>query len=182
MEILNEVQVRDIISQGRSASENIITTMLDEIEADYPTIYRFIYGEPSDDIATINKDMANLYLDLSCDVIWFYVKSYGNPPKLKSEEEWTLGQLSLIDAELKSLKNEISINKKIKNNLQERFIKRSLEANIQLELMQYLQNEVAKYASFKKARSAASQVTNNYLFILVRLLGDLYSSETRKEA
>ena len=180
MEILDELQVRDIILQGRSASEHVITTMLDRVEADYPTVYRFIYGEPSDDIASISKDMAELYLDLSCDVIWFFLKAYGEPPAIDNEEEWILDHLSLIDAELKSLTNEVSMNKKFRHNLQERFVKRSIQAKVQLDLMHYLQNEVANYASFKKTRVAACQVTNNYLFILVRLLGDLY--KLREEA
>jgi len=177
MKILDQIQVEDIISQGRSAPEHVITAMLDEIEAEHPGVYRVIYGEPSDAIAVINKEMANLYLDLSCDVIWVFIKAFGKPPAINNEEEWTFRHLSLIDAELKSLTNEIPMNSKFRHNLQNRFVRRSFEAKIQLELLQYLENEVTKYASFKKARSIASHVTNNLLFVLVRLMGDLYSTE-----
>ncbi len=182
MKILDQVQVQDIISQGRSAPGYVITAMLDEIEADHPGIYRIIYGEPSDAIAVINKEMANLYLDLSCDVIWLFIKAFGKPPTIKNEEKWALEHLSLIDAELKSLTNEIPMNGKFRRNLQNRFVKRSFESKVQLELLQYLDDKVSKYASFKKARSTASHVTSNLLFVLVRLMGDLYNTKARIKA
>jgi hypothetical protein len=70
MKTLEQMELRDIISQGRLTPEDGIIAMLDEFEAEHPGVYRVIYGEPSDAIASINKDMANLYLDLSCDVVW----------------------------------------------------------------------------------------------------------------
>jgi len=182
MRILERTEVEEIIANGRSASEKEITEMLDELEEKHPTIYRVIYGEPSDGIALINKDMANLYLDLSCDVIWFFSKAFGKLPNIEGEEEWVLRHLSLIDAELKSLTSEITMNAKIRTSLQERFVKRSFESKIQLDLMQYLEGEVIKYASFKRARNKAAHVTNNLLFVLVRLMGDLYQSCESKNA
>ena len=181
METLSEHQTMDIISQGRSASEHVITGMLDEVEKDHPGLYRFIYGEPSDAIAEINQDMANLYLDLSCDVLWFFIKGFGKPPIIASEK-WTQRQIALIDSELKSLTDEIPMTEKIRENLQDRFVKRSIESKIQVELMVYLNSEVAKYASFKMPRVKASQITRNFLFVLVRLMGDLYSSKEQAKA
>ncbi len=175
MRILDQIEVENIISQGRSEPDRVIMAMLDEIEAVHPGIYRVIYGEPSDAIAGINKEMANLYLDLSCDVVWLFVKAFGKLPEIKNEEEWVLEQLSLIDAELKSLTNEIPMDGKFRKTLQNRFVKRSFEAQVQLELMQYLEVEVSRYVSFKEKRSAAAHVTNNLLFVLVRLMGDLYN-------
>jgi DNA-binding LacI/PurR family transcriptional regulator len=69
MRILNQKEVEGIVSRGRKAPEHEITAILDELEIKHPDVYRVIYDEPSDAIATINKDMANLYLDLSCDVV-----------------------------------------------------------------------------------------------------------------
>lgn len=180
MRILKRREVEEIISKGRMASEYEITAMLDELEKKHPGVYRVIYGEPSDGIALINKEMADLYLDLSCDVIWFFSSAFGKLPVINNEEEWVLKHLSLIDAELKSLTNEVPMSSKFRKNLQERFVKRSFESKIQLELMQHLENEVVKYASFKKARKKAVLLTNNLLFVLVRLIGDLYLSVETK--
>jgi hypothetical protein len=180
MKILEQMELRGIISQGRLTPEDGIIAMLDEFEAEHPGVYRVIYGEPSDAIASINKDMANLYLDLSCDVVWVFSHVFGKPPEVRDEEEWILRHLSLIDAELKSLTTEISMNDKFRDRLQRRFVRRSIEANVQLELLKYLEGEVLKYASFKKPRKRAVKITNNLLFVLVRLMGELYNTEVPK--
>jgi hypothetical protein len=182
MRILDQIEVENIISQGRLASEQEITAMLDELETKHPVIYRVIYGEPSDAISVINKEMADLYLDLSCDVIWLFIKAFGKLPEIDNEEQWVIRDLSLIDAELKALTKEIPMNSTFRYNLQNRFVKRSFEAKIQLNLLQYLENKVEKYASFKKNRSKAVHVTNNLLLVLVRLMGDLYNTEAAKSA
>lgn len=180
MKNLEQMEVRDIISQGRMAAEPIITAMLNELESEHPGIYRVIYGEPSDAIASISNDMANLYLDLSFDVVWVFYHAFGKPPEMRNEEEWVLRNLSLIDAELKSLTTEISMDEKFRARLQERFVRRSIEANVQLELLKYLENEVLKYASFKKQRTRAVKITNNLLFVLVSLMGERYNTEVSK--
>ena len=82
-------------------------------------------------------------------------------------------QLSLIDAELKSLTTKVPMNKRFRDKLQERFAKRATNTHVQLELLKYLEEAVAKYASFKKQRARAVHLTNNFLFVLVRLMGDV---------
>ncbi len=164
------------------ASEHTVMALLDDLEKNHPNVYRMIYGEPSDSIYIINQDMANLYLNLSCDVIWLFSKAFGKPPAINDEEEWVLKQLSLIDIERKSLTDETSMDAGFKKALRERFVNRSLQAKTQLELMNHLEFEVIKYASFKTARNKAVQITNNLLFVLVRLMGDLYSITNENRA
>jgi hypothetical protein len=182
MRSLKRAEVEELVAKGRAASEHEITKMLDELEEKHPGVYRVIYGEPSDGIAMINKDMANLYLNLSCDVIWVFNSAFGRLPEVENEEKWVSDHLSRIDAELKSITKEIPMNSKFRKNLQERFVKRSVEAKIQLDLLQYLEGEVVKYASFKNTRKKAISITNNLLFVLVRLLGDLHYSVQIKNA
>ncbi len=175
MKTLNREQIESIISLGRSLPDDKITEILDELQNDLPAVYRFIYGEPSDAIASLNQDMANLYMDLSFDVIWVYRKAFGNPPTIEDNEKWVINKLGLLDAELKSLISEIPMNRKFRKNLQERFIQRSCDTSIQIELLEYLRKEVVKYASFDPKREQAIDLTANLLLILVRLFGDLYS-------
>lgn len=182
MRILEKGEVKNIISRSKKAPEYKITAVLDELEKEHPGIYRVIYGEPSDAIATIDKDMANLYLDLSFDVVWVFREAFGKPPEVNNEERWVLSKLSLLDVELKSLTKEVPMSDNFRRNLQERFVKRSFASKIQLELLQYLENEVMKYASFDKKRATASQLTTNLFFVLVRLLGDLYSLKAAESA
>ena len=182
MRILNQGEVEDIISRGNTVPEYELTAILDELEEEHPGVYRVIYGEPSDAIATVNRDMANLYLDLAFDIVWVFKEAFGKLPAVKNEEKWVMRKLSLIDAELKSLTKEVPMNHKFRKNLQERFIKSSFKSKIQLALLQYLDNEVTKYASFDKKRATASRLTNNLLFVLVRLMGDLYSMRVENSA
>lgn len=175
MKILKENEVKAILVEGKSLSDYEISTVLDELEREQPEIYHVIYGELSDGIAQINKDMANLFLDLSFDVIWVFKKAFGKPPLLTNGEEWVANKISLLDAELKSLVHDRPMNAKIRRNLQERFVKRSFGTAVQIELLKHLENEVISYASFKHQRVFAIYVTTNLLFVLVRLMGDLYS-------
>lgn len=130
MRYLKRVEVEELVAKGRAASEHEITKMLDELEEKHPSVYRVIYGEPSDGIAMINNDMANLYLDLSCDVLWVFNSAFGVLPEVENEEEWVLEHLAQIDAELKSITEEIAMNSEFRKNLQERFVKRRVEVKI----------------------------------------------------
>lgn len=130
----------------------------------------------------VEKDMANLYLDLSFDVIWVFNEEFGPPPEMADEERWTSSKISLIDAEMKSLTDEVPMSREFRRKLQKRFVKTSFGSDIQLGLLQYLADEVTKYISFKKKRAVASQLTNNLLFVLVRLMGELHSLKTETSA
>jgi len=168
-------QLEEIMSMGKVLPDDKIKEILDELQNKQPSLYRFIYGEPSDTINVLNHDMANLYLDLSFDVVWFFRNKFGKPPIVKDHEAWTIKKIALLDAELKSLTNEIPMDDKFRSSLQARLVKRSLESSIQMQLLQYIENQVEHYASFNRKREKAIQLTRNLLFVLVRLLGDLYT-------
>lgn len=68
IKMLSENQVEAIIALGKVLPDNKLTAILDELQNEQPLVYHLIYGEPSDAIALFNRDMANLYLDLSFDV------------------------------------------------------------------------------------------------------------------
>ncbi|MCD4804686.1 MAG: hypothetical protein K8R13_05310 [Methanococcoides sp.] len=180
MVVESKNQLEVIMSLGKVLMDDEITKILNELQNIQPTIYDFIYGDPSDAIDRLNRDMAYLYLDLSFDVVWFFHNKFGKLPVLTNHEKWTIEKIALIDAELKSLTNEIKMDDKFRINLQERFVKRSLESSIQLQLLQYIEEQVEHYASFNKKREKAVQLTMNLLFVLVRLFGDLYSVKQQK--
>ena len=88
-----------------------------------------------------------------------------------------LNALSLLDLELKSLSDEVLMDEAFRTNLQKRFIDRFIAAGEQIELLQYLDGEVRKYASFKRERSTVIDATNNLLFMVVRLMDDMYNKK-----
>ena len=182
MKVLSIAEVETIVADGRDLSESKLSPILDELEKDHVGVYRVIYGETFDAIAEINRNMAELYLDLAFDVIWVFRKQFGKPPEIFEEERWVSSKLSLIDRELKSLVKDMPMDKKIREHLQGRFIERSLESKIQMGLLEYLEDQLTRYVTFDNKRVAAEQLTMNLLFVLVRLMGDLYYLQTPKSA
>lgn len=69
------------------------------------------------------------------------------------------------------------MNAKFRNRLSDRFIERSIEVGVQMELLQYLDEQVKNYASFKQSRQKGVPITNNLLFVVVRLMDDIYASD-----
>ena len=175
MRTLSKDEINQILLQGKGLSESEVTSILDEFETVQPEIYQAIFGVLSDGIVEVNQDMADLFLDLCFDIIWIYRKAFGKPPIIKKGEEWITNSLSLLDAELKSLSEYVPMHDSIRTNLQGRFVKRSIESGVQMGLLEHLDIEVEKYASFKKERQSAIQLTNNLLFVIVRLMDELYT-------
>lgn len=172
---LSKNEINQILLKGKGLSESEVTSILDEFETVQPEIYQAIFGVLSDGIVEVNQDMADLFLDLCFDIIWIYRKAFGKPPTIKKGEEWITNSLSLLDAELKSLSEYVPMHDSIRTNLQGRFVKRSIESGVQMGLLEHLDIEVEKYASFKKERKSAIQLTNNLLFVIVRLMDELYT-------
>jgi hypothetical protein len=144
MRPLSKKEINRMLMQGRMLSEREITSMLDEFQEEQPEIYQAIFGDLSDAIVEENQDMADLFLDLCCDIIWIYRKAFGKPPQTGTGDQSVLDSLSLLDTELKSLFKDIPMNEKLRLNLQERFVKRSVEAGVQMELLEILDTEVKK--------------------------------------
>lgn len=182
MKVLSIAEVEAIVAGGRNLPESQLVSILDELEKDHIGIYRIIYGEPSDAIAEISRDMSELYIDMAFDVIWVFRKQFGKPPIVSEEERWVSSKLSLIDMEMKSLTKDISMEDKIRENLQGRFIERSMKSNVQMGLLGYLDGRMQKYIGLDERRAAAYQLTMNLTFVLVRLMGDLYHSQTEKSS
>jgi hypothetical protein len=162
MRSLSKQEIDRILARGRMLSDLEITAILDEFQEEQPEIYRAIYGEPSDAIAEHNSEMASLYLELCFDIIWIYRRAFGKPPRASGGEQWVLDSLTLLDAELKALSNDIVMDQAFRSSLQQRFVQRTIESGIQIELVQYLDSEVQRYASFQKQRRCAMEITNNW--------------------
>ncbi len=177
MRVLSKNEITKIIQKGKTMSEKDAAAILDRFERDQPQFYQAIFGPLSDGIAELNLDMSCLFLDLCFDIILIYNKAFGNAPKNTKGKDWFNKKLSLLDLELQSISNDIPMSAKFKKRLSDRFVKRSIEAGVQLELFQYLDEQVKNYATFKSSRKKAIHITNNLLFVIVRLMDDIYSPE-----
>lgn len=176
MRALSKSEIVSIIQEGKRLSEQEGTVILDEFEKNQPHLYQAIFGPLSDGIAEDSLDMAHHFLALCLDIIFVYKKAFGNPSVKERDEQWLINKTKLLDAELKSLTKDIPMNAKFRNRLSDRLVERSIEAGVQIELLQYLDEQVKNYASFKHSRQKGVQITNNLLFVVVRLMDDIYAS------
>ena len=176
MRPLSKKEITKIIQEGKMMSEKDGTAILDRFERDQPQLYQAIFGLFSDGIAELNLDMAHLFLDLCFDIILIYNKAFGNPPNNAKGEDWFNKKLSLLDLELQSISDDIPMSAKFKKRLSDRFVRRSIAAGVQLELFEYLDEQVNKYAAFKSSRKKAIDMTKNLLFVVIRLMDDIYNS------
>ena len=178
MKVLSKYKVLELVQEGKMLSTKQGTAILDKFEINQSYLYKMIFGELSDEIAKEDTDMAYLFLDLCFDIIFIYTTVCGGGSKnIKSRNKnWLSEKISLLDAELKSLDADEKISDKFKQLLTKRLIERNAEVGIQLELLMYLDAQVKNYASFQNARKKAIHVTNNFLFVVVRLMDDIYDS------
>ncbi len=80
-------------------------------------------------------------------IIFVYKKAFGKPSVKERDERWLINKTRFLDAELKSLTKDIPMNAKFRNCLNDRLVERSLEAGVQMELLQYLDEQVKNYAN-----------------------------------
>lgn len=174
MRALSKTEVTGFVQEARKLSAIEGTAILDQFERDQPQMYQAIFGELVDGIADENPEMANLFLDLCFDIIVVYKMAFGDPPTKARGKHWFNEKVALLDVELKSINKDIS-SSKFNQHLSNRFVERSIDAGIQLELLQHLDEQVNTFASFNHSRKKAIHFSNNLLFVVVRLMDDIYS-------
>ena len=176
MRALSKNEIVKIIQEWKRLSEQEQDVIIDEFQKNQPYLYQAIFGPLSDGIAEESLNMAHFFLYRCLDIIFVYKKAFGNPSVKEMDEQWFINKTMLLNAELISLDSDISMNAKFRNRLNDRFLERSIDAGLQMELLQYLNEQVENYASFKHSRQKGVQLTNNLLFVFVRLLDDIYAS------
>ncbi len=174
MQSLTQVDVDTIIQYGRGIPDNQCTQLLDLFEKNQSQLYQAIYGEFSDAIAVVNRDMANLFLDLCFDILLVYTQTVGDIPHQLHDDNWLESKMALLSAELQSLSPEAPMNPKVKSSLNDRFVERCISSGTPFALLSYLDFQVHHYASFDPARCGAISLTNNLLFTVVRLIDSIF--------
>ena len=172
MKPVTRQDVDDIVQWGRSLSEEQGTRLLDHFEKHQSL--NAIFGVLSDAIGEVNIDMANLFLDLCFDIVLVYHRVLGDAPQEPENTRWLESKMALLDAELKSLSPQSTMDSQLSSTLNERFVERCKESGTPLGLLNYLDDQVLHYASFNSARIPAIALTNNLLFIVVRLMDSIY--------
>ncbi|WP_345193653.1 hypothetical protein [Kistimonas scapharcae] len=178
MQAITSQDINTIAAASRILPETEGTALLDRFQDRQPQFYEAIFGELSDAIAEDSFDMANLFLDLCFDIIFLYHRTQGEIPKQPEDERWLEVKMALLDAELKSLVPGNAMNGNLTASLNDRFVDRCRAAGTPLALLAHLDEQVCQYASFDPSRPRAIPLVNNLLFVVVRLMDDIYDSRT----
>ena len=98
---LQENELAALLESGRRQTDEQLTSLLDEAQSTVALWYDAVYGPWSDAIAELSRPMAELFLDLACDILWVYSAWRGSLPR--EETEATLDFLHQLDLDLKAI-------------------------------------------------------------------------------
>ena len=172
MRELTKREVYQALEYAKSIDEAAGRKILETFELEQTALAQTIFGIFPSFIAKQNQDMAHLCFDVIC----VFQHSFGPLPSQKDMDvDWLEKQALLLDTELKSLSLEVPMDKKIREKLQDRFVKRAKEDLPQLELTDYMNLAIDEFAAELASRVPAIQVTRTMIFVVIRLFSNLYS-------
>lgn len=169
---LQKTELLAILESGRRQTDEQLTRLLDEAQRNAPLWYEAVYGPWSDTIAELSRPMAELFLDLACDILWVYSAVLGELPR--EEEQHTLDFLHELDLDLKAISGTSPMHPAFEERFRRRLEARALARDYPAPLLSYLEEEVQRFASFDRSRVAAVRVTGNLLSVLVAWLHEIY--------
>lgn len=171
---LREEELAVILERGRGQADEQLTALLDEAQSTVPLWYEAVYGPWSDAIADLSRPMAELFIDLACDILWVYSSWRGPLPP--EEADATLDFLHELDLDLKVIAGRTRMHPAFEERFRQRLEARVLAREYPAPLLSYLEVEVRRFASFDRKRAVAIPLTANLLFVLVVWLHETYHS------
>ena len=169
------------LEHAKSIDEKAGREIMAQFQLDQTALAQTIFGIFPSVIAEQDQDMSYLFMDLCFDVLCVFQKAFGPlPAQADMDIDWLEKQAVLLDAELQSLTTEREMDDKIRAKLQDRFVKRSIDDNPQMGLVKFLNEAIDDFASESPNRVPAIRITQNMIFIVVRLFGNLYTHAAKK--
>ena len=165
------------MTQAKMMSESEKHGVINDLDIEQPLLYKTIYEHMSISIAETNMGILKLFEELCFYIIFFYYTTFGDSPIIENEEKWLGDNLSLLDLELKALSEKNTMEFVFREQLLERLIKRSKNSETQLELHKYVNNKIQKYVSKNEVCTESVQLSTNLIFVIIRLMDELYKEK-----
>lgn len=178
MHELIEQELYKALEYAKSIDQDGGQRIMIQFEIDQPLLFQTVFNTFSSIIAERHQDMAHLYMDLCFDVICVYKKAFGVTPKFKDDPTWMERQVGVLDKELKPLLESRHMSEKRSQQLKEDFFSPKEGEIVQTSLVQFLNASVADFASYNNCDETTVDLTKTMLFVVVRLLNNLYSKPT----
>jgi hypothetical protein len=176
MHELSGPELYHAIEYARSIDEEAAIKIMERFQLEQTALAEAFFAIFPFVIAEQNQDMSHLFMDLCFDVICVFEKAFGLLPSQNDMDiDWLEKQAVLLDAELQSLIKERDIDEKIRSKLQDRFVKRAVEDMPQMGLANFMNEAIDDFASESPSRVPAIKITQTMIFIVIRLLSNLYA-------
>ena len=178
MHELTERELYQELEYAKSLDEDSGRSILSQFDADQPMLFQTIFGVFPSIIADQNQDMANLFMDLCFEVVCVYQKSFGDTPKFIDDTTWMERQAILLEADFQSFLQAQPLDETKRRALHERLVKH-YGNQVQIGLIKFLNESIDEFASYNVSRVPAIGFTQAMIFVVVKLLNNLYDKPVR---
>lgn len=181
MRELTKHELYNAIAYAKSIDEYAGRQILDRFQLDQTALAQTIFGIFPMVIAEQDKDMSHLFMDLCFDVICVFEKAFGPlPSQSEFDIDWLEKQAVLLDTELQAMLTDNNMDTNFRNKMQNRFIQREIKDNPQPGLVKFMNMAIDDFASESPNRVNATRVTQTMIYVVIRLLSNLYNHEGKK--
>ncbi|MFI3158226.1 MAG: hypothetical protein QX199_18945 [Methylococcaceae bacterium] len=178
---LSERELFEAIHYAKSIDEETGAKIIEQFQLEQTPLAQIVFGIFPAFIAKENPEMSYLFMDLCFDVLCVFQNAFGNLPSQNDmDSDWLEKQSALLDTELQALIKGQHMDEKIKSNLQDRFVKRSLEETTQVGLVNFMNLAIDDFASENPSRVPTIKTTQTMISIVIRLFSNLYSYSNKK--
>lgn len=163
MRTLSKKEVFHALQYAKSLPESEGAKILSHFQQEQPQLCEMLFSGFSQAIATQDREMAHLFMDLCFDIVCVYTRTLGAMPENVASREWLCNKMEGLESELKAMQDDAPAE-------QDPFH----EEYAQPFLLEYLDMAVQDYAADNPARQEAGVAAMNMLFVVTRLFDALY--------
>ncbi len=175
MRELTDKELYQALSYTKTIDEETGRNLMAQFQLEHPALAEILFAVFPSIIARENESMSYLFMDLCFDVMCVFQTAFGSlPSRNEMDGDWLKKQAMLLDVELQALMKDRVMDDRIRSKLHERLLQRRLDEVVQNGLINFMNAAIDDYSSENTSRVAAIETTQTLIFIVIRLLSNLY--------
>jgi hypothetical protein len=181
MRELTDQALYQALEYAKSQDENAGRAILQQFQTEQSALAQSIFGVFSALIASKDRNMANLFMDLCFDVICVFRHAFGELPDQKlMSMEWLENTAALLDAELQAFVPGNKMEAKFRDKFQKRFAERLIDSNSQAGLVKFMDEAISEYVRDSPADPEAVRTTRTMTYVVIQLFCAMYDQAERQ--
>jgi hypothetical protein len=179
MHELVEQELYAALRYAKTVDEDQGKRLMIQFEIDQPVLFQTLFNTFASIIGDRHAELSHLFMDLCFETLCVYQHSFGKMPKMQSDPNFMERQIALVDKELKPLLTHKTADFKRSQRMKEKFFGEKDGETTQHGLVRFLNQSIDEYVSDDSSCDEASvEMTKTMIFVVVRLLNNLYSKPT----